>query len=37
MVRHLTAADAIGRPTRKLHTYLRPNVPVIDEVGDHPL
>jgi DNA replication protein DnaC len=37
MVRHLTAADAIGRLTRKLHTYLRPNVLVIDEVGYQPL
>jgi len=37
MVRHLTAADDIGRLTRKLHTYLRPNVLVIDEVGYQPL
>ncbi|MFG2059785.1 IS21-like element helper ATPase IstB [Micromonospora sp. NPDC048930] len=37
MVRHLTAADAIGRLARKLHTYLRPNVLVIDEVGYQPL
>mgnify|MGYP000019400705 CR=1 FL=1 len=33
MVRHLTAADAIGRLARKLQTYLRPTVLVIDEVG----
>ena len=37
MVRHLTAADAIGRLARKLHTYLRPNILVIDEVGYQPL
>lgn len=37
MVRHLKAADAIGRLARKLHTYLRPNVLVIDEVGYQPL
>ena len=37
MVRHLTAADDIGRLARKLHTYLRPNVLVIDEVGYQPL
>ncbi|AVT39614.1 IS21-like element helper ATPase IstB [Plantactinospora sp. BB1] len=37
MVRHLTAADTIGRLARKLHTYLRPNVLVIDEVGYQPL
>jgi DNA replication protein DnaC len=37
MVRHLTAADAIRRLTRKLHTDLRPNVLVIDEVGYQPL
>lgn len=37
MVRHLTAADGIGRLARKLHTYLRPNVLVIDEVGYQPL
>ena len=37
MVRHLKAADAIGRLTSKLRTYLRPNVLVIDEVGYQPL
>ncbi len=37
MVRHLTAADAIGRLARKLQTYLRPTVLVIDEVGYQPL
>jgi DNA replication protein DnaC len=36
MIRHLKAADAIGRLTRKLHTYLRPNVLVIDEAGYQP-
>ena len=37
MVRHLKAADAISRLARKLQTYLRPNVLVIDEVGYQPL
>lgn len=37
MVRHLKAADAIGRLTSKLQTYLRPAVLVIDEVGYQPL
>jgi hypothetical protein len=37
MVRQLTAADAIGRLTGKLRTYLRPTVLVIDEVGYQPL
>src|SRR4051812_48733966 len=37
MVRHLKAADAIGRLARKLRAYLRPNVLVIDEVGYQPL
>lgn len=37
MVRHLKAADAIGRLTSKLRTYLRPSVLVIDEVGYQPL
>lgn len=37
MVRNLKAADTIGRLARKLHTYLRPNVLVIDEVGYQPL
>jgi DNA replication protein DnaC len=33
MVRHLKAADAIGNLARKMHTYLRPGVLVVDEVG----
>ncbi|WP_328465939.1 IS21-like element helper ATPase IstB [Actinoplanes sp. NBC_00393] len=37
LVRQLKAADAIGRLTRKLRTYLRPAVLVIDEVGYQPL
>ena len=37
MVRNLCAADAIGRLPTKLHTYLRPTVLVIDEVGYQPL
>ncbi|MCE7001983.1 IS21-like element helper ATPase IstB [Kibdelosporangium philippinense] len=37
MVRRLKAADAIGRLTSTLRTYLRPNVLVIDEVGYQPL
>ena len=37
MVRLLKTADAIGRLTSKLQTYLRPNVLVIDEVGYQPL
>ena len=37
LVRQLKAADAIGRLTRKLRTYLRPHVLVIDEVGYQPL
>jgi DNA replication protein DnaC len=37
MVRQLAAADAIGRLTGKLRTYLRPAVLVIDEVGYQPL
>jgi DNA replication protein DnaC len=37
MVRNLQAADGIGRLTSKLHTYLRPNVLVIDEIGYQPL
>jgi DNA replication protein DnaC len=37
MVRQLSAADAIGRLTGKLRTYLRPTVLVIDEVGYQPL
>ncbi|MDW5325362.1 IS21-like element helper ATPase IstB [Plantactinospora sp. KLBMP9567] len=37
MVRQLKAADDIGRLLGKLHTYLRPNVLIIDEVGYQPL
>jgi DNA replication protein DnaC len=37
MVRQLKAADAIGRLTTKLRTYLRPQVLVLDEVGYQPL
>jgi DNA replication protein DnaC len=37
MVRQLKAADAIGRLTSKLKTYLRPTVLVVDEVGYLPL
>ena len=37
LVRQLKAADGIGRLTRKLRTYLRPSVLVIDEVGYQPL
>ena len=37
LVRQLKAADAIGRLTSKLRTYLRPSVLVIDEVGYQPL
>jgi DNA replication protein DnaC len=37
MVRQLKAADAIGRLTTKLRTYLRPHVLVLDEVGYQPL
>ena len=37
MVRQLKAADAIGRLTSKLRTYLRPHVLVLDEVGYLPL
>jgi DNA replication protein DnaC len=37
MVRHLKAADTIGRLTGKLRTYLAPNVLVVDEVGYQPL
>jgi DNA replication protein DnaC len=37
MVRHLKAADAIGRLTSKLRTYLRPNLLIVDEVGYQPL
>lgn len=37
LVRQLKAADVIGRLPRKLRTYLRPHVLVIDEVGYQPL
>ena len=37
MVRNLKTADAVGRLTNKLRTYLRPSVLVIDEVGYQPL
>jgi len=37
MVRQLKAADAIGRLSSKLRTYLRPHVLVLDEVGYLPL
>ncbi|MFI8106538.1 ATP-binding protein [Streptomyces sp. NPDC086023] len=37
MVRQLKAADSIGRLNRKLQSYLRPHVLVVDEVGYLPL
>ncbi|MER8062676.1 MULTISPECIES: IS21-like element helper ATPase IstB [unclassified Streptomyces] len=37
MVRNLKAAEAAGRLTSKLGTYLRPAVLVVDEVGYQPL
>ncbi|WP_275404848.1 IS21-like element helper ATPase IstB [Streptomyces sp. SID10815] len=37
MVRNLTAAEAAGRLTNKLGTYVRPAVLVLDEVGYQPL
>lgn len=37
MVRNLKAAEAAGRLTSKLGTYLRPSVLVVDEVGYQPL
>ena len=37
MVRQLKAADAIGRLTSKLPTYLRAHILVVDEVGYLPL
>ncbi|MFJ1975439.1 IS21-like element helper ATPase IstB [Streptomyces sp. NPDC087903] len=37
MVRNLKAAEAAGRLTSKLGTYLRPGVLVVDEVGYQPL
>lgn len=37
MVRQLKSADAVGNLARKMHTYLRPGVLVVDEVGYQPL
>ena len=37
LVRRLRAAEATGRFTRQLQTYLRPSVLVVDEVGYLPL
>ncbi len=37
MVRNLKTAEATGRLTNKLGTYLRPSVLVVDEVGYQPL
>ncbi|MFE2971815.1 IS21-like element helper ATPase IstB [Streptomyces sp. NPDC059340] len=37
MVRQLKAAEAAGRLTSKLRSYLRPSVLVVDEVGYQPL
>lgn len=37
MVRHLKSAEAAGRLPSKLGIYLRPSVPVVDEVGHQPL
>lgn len=37
MVRNLRAAEAAGRLTSKLGSYLRPSVLVVDEVGYQPL
>lgn len=37
MVRNLKTAEAAGRLTNKLGTYLRPSVLVVDEVGYQPL
>jgi DNA replication protein DnaC len=37
MVRNLKTAEAAGRLTTKLRTYLRPGVLVVDEVGYQPL
>ncbi|WP_405736466.1 IS21-like element helper ATPase IstB [Streptomyces sp. NBC_01537] len=37
MVRHLKTADAIGSLARKMPTYLRPGVLVVDEVDYQPL
>lgn len=37
LVRQLTAASAAGRFDRKLATYLRPNILILDEIGYLPL
>ncbi len=37
MVRQLKTAEAAGRLTSKLRSYLRPSVLVVDEVGYQPL
>ncbi|GAA5117182.1 IS21-like element helper ATPase IstB [Haloechinothrix salitolerans] len=37
LIRKLHAADATGRLTRQIRTYLRPTVLIIDEVGYLPL
>lgn len=37
MVRNLKAAEATGRLTNRLGSYLRPSVLVVDEVGYEPL
>lgn len=37
MVRHLKTAEAAGRLTSKLGSYLRPSVLMVDEVGYQPL
>jgi DNA replication protein DnaC len=37
MVRHLRAADEVGRLNRKMCTYTRPAVLVLDEIGYLPL
>ena len=37
MIRHLRAADELGRLIRKMHAYTRPAVLIIDEVGYLPL
>lgn len=37
MVRHLSAAEAVGKLAQKMRTYVRPTVLVLDEVGYLPL
>jgi DNA replication protein DnaC len=37
MIRHLQAADDLGRLNRKMRTYTRPAVLVLDEIGYLPL